>query len=319
MKALVTGGAGFIGSHLVEKLIEAGDEVTVLDDLSTGALANLQPAIAGGGRFVRGDIRDQDLVGEVFDHGFDLVFHLAAQMDVRVSVADPVFDGAVNVLGTLNLLEAARRTEARFVFASTGGAIYGEGQDRELPFVETAPLRPDSPYGQSKLSAEGYCALYRRMYGVDAVSLRLGNVYGPRQNPHGEAGVIAMFCGRLVRRQPVTVYGDGEQTRDYIYVEDVVDAMTTAASAASEGPHNVGTGAQTSVLDLVSSLSAIFSSSEPPEFAPERVGEISQTAISPAKTATDLGWRASVEIDAGLAKTAAWVQSKATPASKDAA
>ena len=244
MKALVTGGAGFIGSNLVDRLLEAGNEVTIIDDLSTGALANLEPAIERGARFVRGDIRDQAQVGELVGDRPEVIFHLAAQMDVRVSVADPVFDGEVNILGTINLLEAARGSGSRLVFASTGGAIYGEGNGRELPFAEDAPPRPDAPYGQSKLSAEGYCGLYRRLYGVDTVALRLGNVYGPRQNPHGEAGVIAMFCGRLVKQQPVTVFGDGAQTRDYVYVDDVVDALLAAAESEREGPYNVGTGAR---------------------------------------------------------------------------
>jgi UDP-glucose 4-epimerase len=310
VRTLVTGGAGFIGSHLVDRLLEAGDEVTVIDDLSTGALANLEPAIERGATLVRGDIRDRDLVSELVGAGPERIFHLAAQMDVRVSVADPIFDGEVNVLGTINLLEAARDSGTRFVFASTGGAIYGEGDGRELPFVEEAELRPDSPYGQSKLAGEGYCALYRRLYGLDTVALRLGNVYGSRQNPRGEAGVIAMFCGRLVERRPVTVFGDGSQTRDYVYVDDVVDALVTAAAADCDGAYNVGTGVETSVLDLVSSLSPIFGLDEDPEFAPERVGEILRCAISPARTEAVLGWRAAVRIDDGLARTAEWVRSR---------
>jgi UDP-glucose 4-epimerase len=316
VKALVTGGAGFIGSNLVDRLVEAGTEVTIIDDLSTGRLANLEPAIARGARFVEGDIRDRDRVESLIAERPDRIFHLAAQMDVRVSIADPVFDGDVNVLGTINLLEAVRENRSRFVFASTGGAIYGEGNGRELPFDESAPELPDAPYGQSKLSAEGYCGLYRRLYGVDTVALRLGNVYGPRQNPRGEAGVIAIFCGRLVQQQPVTVYGDGKQTRDYIYVDDVVDALVAAAESEREGPYNVGTGTETSVLELVSSLSAIFSFSEGPVFAPERTGEIQRTAISPVRTEADLGWRAAVRIDDGLNKTAAWVRSRAAGASE---
>ena len=231
-------------------------------------------------------------------------------MDVRVSVADPIFDGDVNVLGTVNLLEAARDTGARLVFSSTGGAIYGEGEGRELPFVEEAELRPDSPYGQSKLAGEGYLALYRRLYGLDKVALRLGNVYGPRQNPHGEAGVIAMFCGRLVEGQPVTVFGDGSQTRDYIYIDDVVDALVAAAASDRAGAFNVGTGRETSVLDLVAALSSIFDFDRDPEFAPERPGEILRCAISPERTATEFGWRAGMAIDDGLSTTADWVRAR---------
>ncbi len=311
MKTLVTGGAGFIGSHLVDRLLEDGDEVSVIDDLSTGSLANIEPAIERGARFVRGDIRDAEQVNELVADPPERIFHLAAQMDVRVSVADPIFDGAVNVLGTINLLEAARAAGSRFVFASTGGAIYGEGDGRELPFVEDAVLRPDSPYGQSKLSGEGYCSVYRRLHGVDTVALRLGNVYGPRQNPRGEAGVIAMFCGKLVEGRPVTVYGDGSQTRDYIYVDDLVDGLLAGAGAAGEGPYNVGTGTQTSVLDLVGSLTDIFEFPEGPVFAPERVGEILHTAISPVLAEAELGWRARVGIDDGLARTADWVRAEA--------
>jgi len=311
VKSLVTGGAGFIGSHLVDRLLDAGDEVTVIDDLSTGALSNLEPGLERGATLVRGDIRDRELVADLMAAAPERIFHLAAQMDVRVSVADPIFDGDVNVLGTVNLLEAARDTGARVVFSSTGGAIYGEGAGRELPFVEEADLRPDSPYGQSKLSGEGYLALYRRLYGLDTLALRLGNVYGPRQNPHGEAGVIAMFCGRLVEGQSVTVFGDGTQTRDYIYVDDVVDAMVTAAASDRSGALNVGTGRETSVLGLVAALTPIFESDDGPEFAPERPGEIQRCAISPARTESELGWRARMRIDEGLATTAAWVRERA--------
>ena len=310
MKTLVTGGAGFIGSHLVDRLLDEDDEVIVIDDLSTGALANLEPALERGATLVRGDIRDRELVADLIAGGPQRIFHLAAQMDVRVSVADPVFDGDVNVLGTVNLLEAARDTGARLVFSSTGGAIYGEGEGRELPFVEEAELRPDSPYGQSKLAGEGYLALYRRLYGLDNVALRLGNVYGPRQNPHGEAGVIAMFCGRLVEGQPVTVFGDGSQTRDYIYIDDVVDALVAAAASDRAGAFNVGTGRETSVLDLVAALSSIFDLDRDPEFAPERPGEILRCAISPERTATEFGWRAGIAIDDGLSTTADWVRAR---------
>jgi UDP-glucose 4-epimerase len=311
VRSLVTGGAGFIGSNLVDRLLDEGHEVVVIDDLSTGVRANLDGAIGRGARFVEGDIRDRGLVAELVGEGPDLIYHLAAQMDVRRSVEDPVFDGEVNILGTVNLLEAARSCDCRFLFASTGGAIYGEGYDRELPFAESAPLRPDSPYGQSKLASEGYCGLYRRLYGVDTVALRLGNVYGPRQNPKGEAGVIAMFCGRLVRGEPVTVFGDGTQTRDYVYVEDVVDGLIRVGATDFEGAYNIGTGRQTSVLDLVSSLSGIYSSSEDPEFAPARVGEIARTAISPARLEAELGWRPAVELEDGLTRTADWVRAEA--------
>jgi UDP-glucose 4-epimerase len=314
MQSLVTGGAGFIGSHLVDRLLEVGDRVTVLDDLSTGALENLKPAIERGARFVEGDVRDAAQVAEVVANPPDRIFHLAAQVDVRVSVAEPVFDGDVNVLGTINMLEAARVAGSRFLFASTGGAIYGEGHDRELPFSEETIPGPDSPYGQSKFASEGYCGVYRRLYGMDAIALRLGNVYGPRQNLHGEAGVIAMFCGRLLEHRPVTVYGDGSQTRDYIYVHDVVDGLIAAAEGGGEGPYNLGTGVETSVLTLVAELSSIFGFTDGPEFAPKRTGEILNTSISPARAKAELGWRATVGIENGLTRTADWVRGQSAAA-----
>ncbi|HYY73592.1 MAG TPA: NAD-dependent epimerase/dehydratase family protein, partial [Solirubrobacterales bacterium] len=218
MRTLVTGGAGFIGSHVVDALLERGDEVVALDNLSTGRRENLDPGLAEGAELIEADITDVAAVDEAFDsHRPELVFHLAAQIDVRRSVSDPAFDMRINVGGTLNLLEAARRTRPRrFLLASTGGAIYGEGAGRELPLDERAECRPDAPYGQSKYSAEGYLSLYGRLYGVSGASLRLGNVYGARQDSLGEAGVVAIFCGALQRQTAPHVFGDGHQTRDYV-------------------------------------------------------------------------------------------------------
>src|SRR5919108_4626205 len=237
MRTLVTGGAGFIGSHVVDALLERGDDVVALDDLSTGRRENLDQALAGGAGLIEADITDMAAVDDAFDsHRPELVFHLAAQIDVRRSVSEPVFDMGVNVGGTLSLLEATRRTRLRrFLIASTGGAIYGEGAGRELPLDERSECRPDAPYGQSKYSAEGYLALYGRLYGLSGVSLRLGNVYGARQDPLGEAGVIAIFCGRLREGSRPTVFGDGRQTRDYIYVGDVVEAILTAGDSPAGG------------------------------------------------------------------------------------
>jgi UDP-glucose 4-epimerase len=256
VKALVTGGAGFIGSHLADELIARGDEVAVLDDLSSGRRGNLASAMSAGATLAIIDVTDRQAVldmAEAFRP--DVIFHLAAQIDVRRSVTDPAFDARVNIAGTANVLEAARLSGAeRFVLTSTGGAIYGEGDGRPLPLNEDEPALPLSPYGQSKLSAEGYVGLYRRLYGLDGVSLRFGNVYGPRQDPHGEAGVVAIFCGKLRAGERPAVFGTGEQTRDYIYVVDTVNAILAAAAGTGPGSFNVGTGREASVLELVAIL-----------------------------------------------------------------
>src|SRR2546421_210691 len=240
MRALVTGGAGFIGSNLVDALVARGDEVTVVDDLSTGRRENLTAALDAGARLLESDVRDRDAMGDVFEQAQpEVVFHLAAQIDVRKSVADPAHDARVNVEGTITVLEASRSAGARrFVNTSTGGAIYGEG--RVVPAPEDHPVAPEAPYGQSKFAAEGYCELFNRLHGLSTVSLRYGNVYGPRQDPLGEAGVIAIFCGLLLEGGNPTVYGDGLQTRDYIYVGDVVDANLKAAGSEAGGPFNIG-------------------------------------------------------------------------------
>ena len=279
MRALVTGGSGFIGSNLVDGLIERGHEVTVLDDLSTGRRENLEGAQAAGAELVELDIRDAeaviDLVGRVRP---EAAFHLAAQIDVRRSTADPAFDASVNVEGTINVLEACRRAEVgRVVNTSSGGAIYGEG--KILPAGEDHPIAPEAPYGQSKFAAEGYCELFHRLHGVPTTSLRYGNVYGPRQDPLGEAGVIAIFCGKLLEGGTPTVFGDGLQTRDYVFVGDVVAANLAAADAGITGPVNIGTGAETSVLDIVSVLAEQADGPFEAEHAPERSGEVRHIAL----------------------------------------
>jgi UDP-glucose 4-epimerase len=306
MKALVTGGAGFIGSNLVDALLARGDEVTVVDDLSTGRRQNLDDAFANGAALVEADIRDrgamEDLAGRERP---EVVFHLAAQIDVRKSVADPAFDASINVGGTANVLEAARAAGARrVVFSSTGGAIYGEGAGQQLPLTEDAPLAPEAPYGQSKYAGEGYLALYERLYGLSTVPLRLGNVYGPRQDPLGEAGVIAIFCGRLRAGERPTVFGDGKQTRDYIYVGDVVAAALAAAESEATGPINVGTGIETDVLELARQLGELGGAeSFEPEFAPPRPGEVQRISIDPARAERELGWRAEMGLAEGLRLT----------------
>jgi UDP-glucose 4-epimerase len=310
LRVLVTGGAGFIGSNLVDALLESGDEVTVLDDLSTGRRENLGPALERGAELIEGDVVDAATVAELVDRVRpEAVFHLAAQIDVRRSVSEPGFDADVNVVGTVNLLDAAQKVapKAPFVFASTGGAMYGEGEGRELPFGEDAQIEPLAPYGQSKLAGEGYVEFYRRVHGLPGVSLHLGNVFGPRQDPHGEAGVVAIFCGRLAEGRRPTIFGDGRQTRDFIFVGDVVEAMrATSERLASGGTeladvYNVGTGSETSVLELAEQLGSLGGGGGfEPEMAPPRAGEIQRCSIDSRRAEADLDWHARTSLDEGL-------------------
>jgi UDP-glucose 4-epimerase len=306
MRSLVTGGAGFIGSNLVDAMLARGDEVTVVDDLSTGRRGNLDGALAAGAELVELDIRDAEGLAKLASEKRpQTVFHLAAQIDVRKSIEDPAFDAAVNVGGTANVLDAARAAGAgRVVFVSTGGAIYGEGEGQQLPLDEGTAIAPLSAYGQSKYAAEGYLALYERLYGLSSVALRLGNVYGPRQDPLGEAGVIAIFCGLLRAGGRPTVYGDGTQTRDYIYVGDVVAAALAAAESAVTGPLNLGTGREASVLELAEALGRLGGAeSFEPEFAPPRAGEVQRIALDASRAEAELGWRAATSLDEGLRLT----------------
>lgn len=308
MKALVTGGAGFIGSNLVDALLARGDAVTVVDDLSTGRRENLDGALAAGAQLAELDIRDAAGLTELMTEAQpQIVFHLAAQIDVRRSIEDPAFDAAVNVGGTANLLEAMRTAgSSRIVFVSTGGAIYGEGEGKQLPLDEGTPIAPLSAYGQSKFAAEGYLALYERLYGLSGVSLRLGNVYGPRQDPLGEAGVIAIFCGRLRTGERPTVFSDGTQTRDYIYVGDVVAAALAAAESSFSGPVNIGSGIETDVLELARQLAEIDGSEDfEPELAPARAGEVQRISLDAGRAERELGWRATTSVAEGLRLTLA--------------
>ncbi|MGH2997059.1 MAG: NAD-dependent epimerase/dehydratase family protein [Gaiellaceae bacterium] len=308
VRVLVTGGAGFIGSNLVDALRERGDEVTVVDDLSTGRRMNLDAALANGAELITADIRDAPAMAELAgERRPEQIFHLAAQIDVRRSVSDPGFDSGINVGGTINMLEAARSAECRrFVFISTGGAIYGEGEGKELPLGEDAAVEPLAPYGLSKFCGEGYVSLYQRLYGVSGVSLRLGNVYGPRQDPLGEAGVVAIFCGRLREGARPTVYGDGRQTRDYIYVGDVVSGVLAAAESDAAGAYNLGTARETSVLELAEMLGRLGGADGfEPELAPARPGEVQRIALDPRRAAEALGWRSEVELERGLELTLA--------------
>ena len=305
MRALVTGGSGFIGSNLVDALVERGDEVTVVDDLSTGRRENLDHALTRGAELAELDIRDAEGVREqVAGSQPEVVFHLAAQIDVRRSAADPALDARINVEGTINVLEAARAAGVRRVVnTSTGGAIYGEG--RVIPAPEDHPVAPEAPYGLSKFCAENYCDLFTRFHGLSTVSLRYGNVYGPRQDPLGEAGVIAIFCGKVLEGGRPTVFGDGLQTRDYIYVGDVVNANLLAADHDGTGAYNIGTGVQTSVLELVEALGAHAEGGFEAEMAPERPGEVRHIALDAGRAQSELGWSAETELSAGLERTLA--------------
>jgi UDP-glucose 4-epimerase len=307
MRSLVTGGAGFIGSHLVDALVARGDDVLVLDDFSSGKQENLAGALDAGAEVIELDVADaQATFDAVGTFGPASVFHLAAQIDVRTSMADPGFDARLNVVGTVNALEAATRAGAsKFVFTSTGGAIYGEGDERaeELPFAETARCEPFSVYGQSKFAAEGYVDLYARTRGLAATVLRLGNIYGPRQDPATEAGVVAIFCDLARDGGRPTVFGTGRQTRDYVYVADVVAALLAAEASDDPGPLNVGTGVATSVLELVDLVGRAFGRDDfEPEFAPAREGEVERTFLDTAAAAERLGWRAERSIETGLAE-----------------
>ena len=304
-KVLVTGGAGFIGSHVVDAYLAAGDDVTVLDDLSTGRREHVSP----GARFVQADVRSPAARELLAKGGFMLLNHHAAQMDVRRSVADPLFDAEVNVLGFLNLLEGARLGDVqRVVFASSGGTVYGE--TARLPLVESAPKLPASPYGTAKLASEYYLATFSQLYGLETVALRYSNVYGPRQNPHGEAGVVAIFTHRVLAGQPLTVFGDGGQTRDMVFVQDVVEANLAASQVAlpsADGvdgrAFNIGTGIETSVNDLAATLVTIGGRRVEIRHAAERPGELRRNALAVDKAAQGLGWRARVPVGDGLRRT----------------
>ncbi len=300
MRCLVTGGAGFIGSNLVDALVQRGDEVTVIDNLSTGKRSNLEDALAGGARLEVADVREAEAVNAVFATAApQLVFHLAAQIDVRYSVDHPEGDAIANVVGTIAVLEAARAAGAqRLVNTSTGGGLYGDAE--LLPTPEEHPIRPLAPYGQSKYAAEGYCELYARLHGISTLSLRYGNVYGPRQDVHGEAGVVAIFCGHLISGRAPTVFGDGRQTRDWVDVADVVRANLLAAQSPLTGAVNIGHGRETSVLDLLQALRDVSDRRLEPRFAPERPGEVRRSCLDVTRARRELGWEPQVQLRDGL-------------------
>jgi UDP-glucose 4-epimerase len=301
MNCVVTGGAGFIGSNLVDALVDQGHAVAVIDNMSTGKRENLTGALARGAKLHVVDVREAAPVAEVFDQARpDLVFHLAAQIDVRHSVERPADDARANVLGTIAVLEAARVAGTkRVVYSSTGGGLYGDAD--LIPTPEDHPIRPLAPYGQSKWAAEGYCALYSRLHGLSTISLRYGNVFGPRQDVHGEAGVVAIFCGRLIDGATPTVFGDGRQTRDWVDVSDVVRANLRAAESEATGPVNIGWGRETSVLELIDALRDVGARPlAEPQFAAERPGEVRRSCLDVTRAGRELGWRAEVGLREGL-------------------
>jgi len=312
-RALVTGGAGFIGSHVADLFIENGYEVEIIDNLSSGKRNNV-PARA---RLHEMSVTSPEAAEVVKGGNFDVLVHLAAQMDVRRSLEDPLFDATTNILGIVNLLEAIRASgrKTRIVFTSTGGAIYGDFN--RPPNIETYPKDPDSPYAISKLASEYYLAYYGRLQGFEHVSVRFGNVYGPRQDPHGEAGVVAIFCNRLLEGKSLTIYGDGEQTRDYVYVGDVAAAVWRGATfdlppagRVDDRSFNIGTGKGTSVIELARLLQQAARTDAEIVFAPKRAGELQESFLNIDKSRDVLGWQPQVSLAEGVAKTFAWAESQ---------
>jgi UDP-glucose 4-epimerase len=312
-KVLVTGGAGFIGSHVADLFLAKEWDVTIVDDLSSGKREN----VPAGTKIHEISVNSPELVRLVTEQNFDVITHLAAQIDVRKSVADPIADATINIVGTLNLMEALRAagSGARVVFTSTGGALYGDFNTP--PNFETFTKDPESPYAIGKLSAEYYLAYYGRIHNMDSASVRFANVYGPRQDPHGEAGVVAIFCGRILANRPLTVFGDGRQTRDYVYVGDVARAVYLAATEPlpprgrlDARAFNIGTGKGTSVIEIAKQLQEVAGTKVPIEFAPARPGEQQESSVNADKARELLGWTPQLTLPQGLALTFAWFEQR---------
>ncbi|WP_239345853.1 GDP-mannose 4,6-dehydratase [Frankia sp. CIT1] len=310
MRILVSGAAGFIGSTVTDRMLADGHDVVGIDDLSTGRLENLAQA-SGDVRFSfeKIDITSPEVVDMVGRVRPDAVLHLAAQIDVRVSIRDPLLDARLNVLGTINMLEASRRAGvAKFVHTSSGGSIYGT--PRRLPVDETAAVAPESPYAAGKAAGELYLSVYRSTYGLGTTALALGNVYGPRQDPHGEAGVVAIFGTAMLEGRPTVIFGDGLTTRDYVFVGDVADAFARSVSAAAANGErlNIGTATQTAVRELHSRIAGIIGVADVPEFAPSRPGELQRIELDISKARRLVGWQPRVHLDDGLGQTVAWLR-----------
>ncbi|MFD4407588.1 NAD-dependent epimerase/dehydratase family protein [Nocardia sp. NPDC058499] len=299
MRALITGGAGFIGSHLLDRLLADGHTVTVIDDLSSGDRDRIPDSVA----FHQADIADAAAVTSIIEKSRpELIFHLAAQISVRHSVTDPQRDAQVNVIGTLNIVAAATTVGARVIMASTGGAMYGDGVP--MPTPETMLPQTQAPYGISKYCAEQYLALHNRLHGARHIALRLGNVFGPRQDPHGEAGVVAIFCGHIAANRTPTIFGDGKQTRDYVYISDIIDAFLAASTyTGSVAVFNIGTGFGTSVLELLDAVNSAAGTSIAPRFDPPRDGEWRHGALDSALATSELDWRATTTVTDGIRTT----------------
>jgi UDP-glucose 4-epimerase len=310
-RVLVTGGAGFIGSHVCDLFLERGWSVDAVDNLSSGKRARVPEAAT----LHILDVRSPEAAALVTDGEFDAIVHLAGQIDVRTSVEDPTLDASINVLGTVNILEAVRRSagvkKTRFVFSSTGGAVYGDHV--HPPHIEATQKEPDSPYAISKLAAEYYMSYYARLHGMNTVAMRFANVYGPRQDPHGEAGVVAIFCGRILEDRPLKIFGDGAQTRDYVHVGDVAEAVFrgathTVANArrVDDRAFNVGTGTGTSVVELATAMLRVSNGKSAIEYAPARLGELMHSSLKVDKIHRELGWTPRWSLDEGLADTFNW-------------
>ena len=313
MRAVVTGGAGFIGSTLTDRLLAEGHSVTVIDNLATGRLSNLEGARTYGDRFgfVEMDVRSPGIPDALAQVGPEVVFHLAAQADVRVSVERPLFDAEVNVLGGLNVIEGARLAGARkVVVASSGGTIYGDPAPEDLPVDEQHSQHPISPYGVAKKVIDDYLHAFRFLHGLNYAALALANVYGPRQDPHGEAGVVAIFAGRLLSGEGCRIFGDGEQTRDFVYVDDVVDAFVRAADKGDGALCNIGTGVETSVNGLYRAMADAAGVTESATYEPARTGELSRSALNPGFARAELGWTPQTTLENGALATLAWFRAQ---------